>query len=70
MFDHTKEQRLDKLSAVVENGAVMHGLPLNKALQPARHSSFQSGSGSLLVSTSGALASVGGLCNAAERPVR
>ncbi len=42
----------------------------NKALQLTWHSAFQSGSGSILASTLGASAAVGGLCHAAERPVR
>ena len=44
--------------------------PSNKALQLTWHSAFQSRSGSLLASTLGASATVGGLCHAAERPVR
>ena len=42
----------------------------NKALQLTWHSAFQSRSGSLLASTLGASATVGGLCHAAERPIR
>ncbi len=42
----------------------------NKALQLTWHSMLQSAFGSLLASTLGASATVGGLCRAAERPVR
>jgi hypothetical protein len=38
-----------------------------KALQLTWHSAFQSRSGSILASTLGASATVGGLCHAAER---
>ena len=42
----------------------------NKALQSAWQSAFRSKSGSFLASDLGASATVGGLCHAAERPVR
>jgi hypothetical protein len=42
----------------------------NKALQLTWHSAFQTRSGSILASTLGASATVGGLCHAAERHVR
>ena len=44
--------------------------PPNKALQLTWHSAFQSKSGSILASTLGASMTIGGLCHAAERPVR
>ena len=44
--------------------------PPNNALQLPWHSAFQSRSGSILASTLGAAATVGGLCHAAERPIR
>ncbi len=43
--------------------------PSSKALQLTWHSAFQSVSGSLLASTLGASATVGGLCHAAERHI-
>jgi hypothetical protein len=42
----------------------------NKALQLTWHSAFQSTFGSLLALNPGASATVGGLCHAAERPIR
>ncbi len=42
----------------------------NKALQLTWHSPFQSNFGSILASTLGASATVGGLRHAAERPIR
>ena len=42
----------------------------NKALQLAWHSAFRSNSGSLVASTLGDSAAVGGLCHAAERHIR
>jgi hypothetical protein len=44
--------------------------PPNTALQLSWHSALQSGSGNILASTLGASVTVGGLCHAAERPVR
>ena len=44
--------------------------PTNKALQLTRHRAIQSESGSLLASTLGVSATVGGLCHAAEHPIR
>ena len=49
---------------------IQRGKPPNKALQLTWHSAFQSRSGSILASTLGTTATVGGLCHAAERPVR
>jgi hypothetical protein len=49
---------------------LLHAAPPNKALQLPWHSAFQSGSGSILASTLGASATSGGLCHAAERPIR
>jgi hypothetical protein len=42
----------------------------NNALQLTANSAFQLRFGSLLASTLGASATVGGLCHAAERPAR
>jgi hypothetical protein len=42
----------------------------DEALQLTWHCALQSGSGSILASTLGASATIGGLCHAAERPIR
>ncbi len=62
-----------RLRSVLRRAIAVVGVgcpPPNKALQLTWHSAFQSESGSLVASTLGASATVGGLCHAAERPVR
>ena len=49
------------------SGSLSRPALLNKALQLTWRSAFQSKSGSILASTLGVLATVGGLCHAAER---